>query len=339
MRTATRAALAAYTSQIAVLNKVGSATEKFAVDPTIAQKLEERIQENADFLKQINVMQVDELSGQVIGLGANKPAAGRTNTKLNPRKPRSIANLDDRLYECKKTDFDTYMTYEQLDIWAKFPDFQARLRNQVTAQIARDRLTIGWNGTSAAADTDPDENPLLQDVNIGWLQHLRTEAPQRRLNSIKVGTQAGADYRNYDATVADAVAELIEPWHRGDTGIVAIVGDGLLNDKYLALLNSAVSDAPTEKAALSTLLANKTLGEKRVIRVPFFPARAILLTAPSNLSIYAQSGSYRRMIQEQPDYDRIVDWLSINEGYVIQDTGACALIENILLPDGDGGWE
>lgn len=335
MLTATRLAFNAYVATLAQINGVPAASEKFTVDPTVAQKLEERIQQNADFLKRINVVNVDEMSGEVLGLGTNSSVASRTDTTVADRQPSAITNLTKRDYTCRKTDFDSYVTYKQLDMWAKFPDFQARMRNQVTLQVARDRLTIGWHGTSAAATTDRAAHPLLQDVNIGWLQKVRAGAPERVLSDVKVGTHDGADYRNLDALVMDASNELLDEWYKDDSGIVAILGRELVTDKYVALLNSADADAPTEKAAMQTLILNKTVGGRQAMQVPFFPARSILITKVSNLSIYVQNGSYRRQVADEAKRDRVVDYLSMNEDYVIEDLGACALVEGIQNWNGE----
>ncbi|MBO6805741.1 phage major capsid protein, P2 family [Thalassospira sp.] len=334
MKNTTRKQFSAYAAHIASLNGVDDATVKFAVEPSIEQKMEDRIQESADFLKGINIIPVDEMTGEKIGLGIDSPIASRTDTTSKDRAPRPVGDMTGQTYEAKKTDFDTYITYKQMDIWAKFPDFQQRLRNKVIEQIARDRLMIGFNGTSAAVETDIATNQLLQDVNIGWLQHIRNDASERVLDGIKVG--AGGDYENMDAAVFDAVNELIDPWHRDDSELVAITGRSLLSDKYLGLINA--NDKPTEKNALRTLMANKTLGNLPGMGVPFFPTRGLLITKMSNLSIYWQSGSRRRYIQDNPKRDRVEDFNSVNEAYVVEDFGACALLDNILLPDGAGGW-
>ncbi|KFA31091.1 P2 family phage major capsid protein, partial [Xanthomonas vasicola] len=90
-----------------------------------------------------------------------------------------------------------------------FPDFQARLRDAIVKRQALDRLQIGFNGTHAAADTDRTAFPLLEDVNIGWMQQYRTNAAQRVLASGKtagkmvIGASDGTDYRNLDALVFD----------------------------------------------------------------------------------------------------------------------------------------
>lgn len=336
MLTTTRTAFDKYTAQVATLNGVPSATSTFAVTPTVEQKLEERIQQSSAFLQEVNVVGVDQLKGEVLGLLAAAPVAGRTDTTTKDREPRSIDDLGTRGYECAKTDFDSFISYDKLDVWAKFPDFQTRVRNKVIEQIGRDRLMIGWNGTSVAVNTDPVAHPLLQDVNIGWLAHLRTDAPQRVMTGVKMGN--GGDYRNIDALALDTTNSLLDEWYRDDRGVVAIIGRELLVDKYMAMLNSPDADAPMQKQAMDMILMNRTIGSHQAVLVPFFPPRAILFTKLKNLSIYYQNGSRRRRIEDQPRRNRIVDYQSINESYVIEDPGACALVENIQLPDGAGGW-
>lgn len=338
MQPNTRALHEAYCRQLAQLNNCSSVNTTFTVAPTVQQRLNDRVNESADFLQQINVVPVDQQMGDVLGLGSAGPAAGRTDTSLADREPRNLVALDEGGYICEQTDYDTFLKYDQLDMWAKFPDFQARVRSQTVQQIARDRLCVGFNGLTAAKTTNLGQNPLLQDVNIGWLQKIRSQSPQRVLAGVKLGDATGNDYRNLDALVYDARYSLIAQWHRNDTDIIAIVGDRLLHDKYLTMLNAASSDAATEKAALQTLILNQAISGRRAIQVPFFPVDTILLTKPSNLSIYWQNGSIRRHIEDQPRRNRVTDYLSMNESYVVEDLEACALIEGIVQPDGQGGW-
>lgn len=336
MRNETRIAFNAYMARQAELNGVPDAGKKFSVTPTVEQKLEDRIQESADFLRLVNVVPVDQQSGEKLGLGMSSPAAGRTNTANADRTPRNLVALDSRDYMCLQTNYDTYIKYNQLDAWAKFPDFQVRVRNQTTLQIARDRLMVGWNGETAAATTDLATNPLLQDVNVGWLKHIRSDAPARVMTGVKIGDAAGRDYKSFDAAVFDAVNELLDPWHAEAPDLVVIIGRQLLNDKYLALINSA--DAPSEHESLETLLLSRTMGGKKAIRVPYFPPKSILITSTSNLSIYWQNNTRRRMIQDNPKRDRIEDYQSVNEAYVVEDLGKCALIDNVMQPDDEGDW-
>lgn len=336
MRNETRALFTKYVETIAQINGVPDARELFTVSPSVEQKLEDRIQEQADYLNLINVVPVNDQLGQKLGLGASTPAAGRTDTTVADRQTRDITDLTQRGFACQKTNFDTHITYERLDAWARFPDFQVRSRNHSTQQAARDRLMIGWNGTSIAATTNLANYPLLQDVNKGWLQKQREEAPERVMSGIKIGAGPGADYPNIDAAVFDAVNSLISPWHRQNADHRVHIGAEMLTDKYLALLGAA--DKPSEVNAMQTLLLNRVIAGRTALAVPFFPARSILVTMPKNLSVYWQIGSHRRQVIDNPKRDRVEDYLTVREDYIVEDTGAACLIEGILLPDGQGGW-
>lgn len=205
MRNDTRKLFTGYLAQVAQINGVESATATFSVDPTIQQRLETKIQESSEFLTKVNVIGVDEQEGEKVGLGVGGTVASRTNTKVKKREPSSIGTLSSDKYRAEQTDFDTYVSYKQLDAWAKFPDFQTRLASAIAQRQALDRIQIGFYGTSAAEQTDRTAHPLLEDVNIGWLQQYRTHAPDRVL---KEGAVAGkitigktGDFKNIDALV------------------------------------------------------------------------------------------------------------------------------------------
>ena len=65
MRNITRALFTAYVANVALLNEVAAATDKFSVSPAVQQRLEQRLQESSEFLKLINIVPVIEQSGQV----------------------------------------------------------------------------------------------------------------------------------------------------------------------------------------------------------------------------------------------------------------------------------
>lgn len=335
MRNETRKLYAAMLGHIAQLNGVVDATQKFTATPSVQQTLETRIQESSDFLKRINIVGVTEQKGEKLGLGVGSPIASTTNTTSADRATKDPSALDDNAYECTQTNFDTHILYSKLDAWAKFPDFQTRFRDAVIKRQALDRIMVGLNGTSRAATSDIGTNPLLQDVNIGWLQKYRTNAAARVMDEgantgvVRVGAAAGRDYFNLDALVMDAVASLIEPWYRDDTELVAIVGRDLLHDKYFPLVDA--SNAPTEQIALDTIVSQKRMGGLQAARVPFMPANAILITRLDNLSIYWQEGARRRAIIDNPKRDRIENYESSNDAYVVEDYGLGCLIENIAL--------
>lgn len=337
MRNNTRTLFNAYLAALAQLSHVASATEKFTVDPSVQQTLETRIQESSEFLTRVNMIGVVEQQGDKLGLGIGSPIAGTTDTKTTDREPSDPTTLDETGYYCTQTNFDTFLTYAKLDAWAKFPDFQTRIRDALIQRMALDRITIGFNGTSRAATSDKVANPLLQDVNIGWLQKHRANAASRVLSQIgatgKIQVGAAIDaahgYKNLDALVFDVVNELIEPWYRNDTQMVAIVGRKLMSDKYFPILNQAQPN--TEMLAADLIISQKRIGNVPAVQVPFFPEDAIAITRLDNLSLYWQEGTRRRTVLDNAKRDRIENYESSNEAYVVEDHGAMALVENIEI--------
>lgn len=219
---------------------------------------------------------------------------------------------------------------------------------------------IGWNGTSVAATTNRTTSPLLQDVNIGWLAKIRTNAPEQvfddgalTVNSagannpalkaiyVKPGavlydesldnkTTAAADYTSLDSLVLDA-KRLLPEWHRGDTDLVVIVGHDLVDDKYFTIAQTAGATATEVEATDRILRSEKQIGGLPAVRVPFFPANAILITTLKNLSIYWQEETRRRRVEDEPKLDRIANYESVNEAYVVEDYELVVLVQNIVI--------
>ena len=334
MKPETREKLDAYTAEIGKINGAKNVAQTFNVTPTVAQSLELRVQESSHFLSLINIVQVSEQEGEKIGLGvANQPLAYRTAS--GPRTPVDPIAMDSSGYFCRQTNFDTQITYAQLDQWAKFPNFQRLVRDAILGQVACDRIMIGWNGTSAAATTDRATNPLLQDVNIGWLKKLRLAAPARVISEAlpgigKVRIGLTGDYVDLDALVYDLINNIIDPWHRTALealGFVVIMSRDLNADRLFPLVQTV--NPPSEMMAADVIMRSGKAGGLPVVHVPYFPANSLLITPLSNLSIYWQSGTRRRRIVDNPARDRIEDYQSVNEAYVIEDMGKCAFVENI----------
>lgn len=338
MQNATRRHFTAYQQNIARANGVGSAAEKFAVIPTVQQTLENLVQESDAFLKLINVVGVDELMGQKIGMGITTSIAGRTDTSTKDRQTKSVHGLSAHDYMLYKTDFDTHLTYPQIDTWAKFKDFQIRIRDMTNRQIALDRIKIGFHGTHAAPDTSLVDHPMLEDVSIGWLEQYRLHAEARVMKEIRVGSNAvkvgasvaAADgYKTLGALVFDAINNLIHPAFRGDPRIRVMLSEELKDAYMLGFLNRA--QEPTEQNAAEAIASQQRIGLVNSITPAYMPEGTMLITAPENLSIYWQNGSMRRQVADNPKRDRIEDYRSQNEGYIVENYEAGCLIENIQL--------
>lgn len=359
MKNTTRVAFNTMLGQIATINGVEvdvvRGEKQFSVAPAVEQKLEEVIQQSSEFLGKINIIPVDAQEGAKVGMGVTRPIASRTLTNSGTgvrRKPIDPTDTSDRgRYFCAQTNSDTAIKYGKLDMWAHKPEFQTLYRNSIVAQQGRDRIMIGWNGVARADTTDIVAFPLLQDVNFGWLYKIRYYAPARHMagGALTPATRDGTtgrvtaggkiyvapglvgtevDYLNIDALVFDAIENLDE-WHRDDTDLVVIVGRDLVQDRFLNVINAAGDKATELEARNRILTLPKQVGGKTAVIVPFFPPNAILITKLENLSIYVQNGSRRRTIREEPEFDQVADYQSVNESYVVEDYGCAVLIENI----------
>lgn len=340
MRNETRDKWDEYLSAQAKLNSLplDRVTKQFTIIPGVAQTLENKIQDASDLLKRVNVHMVPEQEGQRVGIGVSGPIANRNTSNTVRREPNSPETIEDNgTYRCEQTNSDTYISYARLDAWAGKRDFKNRVTNQIILRRALDRIMVGFNGTSVAAKSDFATNPLLQDVNIGWLQKYRQFAPQRVMGDVSVSTRdeenklitKGA-YGNLDALAFDAVNSLIDPWYQDDTGLIVICGRKLLADKYFPVLNTVSGSNPhTEALAGQMLVSQKQIGGMQTYRAPYFPANAMMITTFENLSIYVQEGTHRRTIKEEPEFNRVTTYESDNEAFCIEDYGLGCLIEGI----------
>lgn len=312
---------------------VEHASRMFSVDPSTAQELNDAITAKADFLERINVVPVSEIKGEKVFIGVNGPVTGRTNTKTTDREAKDASALENTTYELSDTQSDVGLPYAKIDAWAKFPDFKDRYSAAVQKRIAQDRIVIGFHGTHAAIQTDLAANPKLQDVNKGWLQQLREQAPQQVLKEGKVAGKVtlgpAGDYANLDALVHDT-KQMVDEILREDGDLVAIIGSDLLAaDK--AKLYTKQGDTPTEKERIENLQVIATYGGLPSFSVPNFPVNAVLVTSWDNLSIYFQDSSWRKQAVDNPKRSRVEDYNSRNEGYVIEQLEKIALTENVEL--------
>ena len=312
---------------------VERASKMFSVDPSVAQELNDAITAKADFLERINIVPVSEIKGEKVFIGVNGPVTGRTNTKTADRQAKDASALENTTYELVDTQSDVGLPYAKIDAWAKFPDFQDRYSAAVQKRIAQDRIVIGFHGKTAAPQTDLDANPKLQDVNKGWLQQLREDAPQQVLkegkNAGMITLGAGGDYANLDALVHDT-KQMVDEILREDGDLVAIIGSDLLAaDK--AKLYTKQGDTPTEKERIENAQVIATYGGLPAFSVPNFPVNAVLVTSWDNLSIYFQDTSWRKQTVDNPKRSRVEDYNSRNEGYVIEQMEKIALTENVEL--------
>ncbi|HDT5500058.1 TPA: phage major capsid protein, P2 family [Klebsiella aerogenes] len=342
MRQETRFKFNAYLSQLAKLNgiSVEDVSKKFTVEPSVTQTLMNTVQASSAFLKMINIFPVDELKGEKIGVGVDGTIASTTDTSGDDERETSdFVALESNKYECDQVNFDFHLRYKTLDLWARFQDFQRRIRDAIIQRQALDFIMAGFNGTHRAPTSNRKINPMLQDVAVGWLQKYRNEAPARVMSKITdadgkvisdvIRVGKNGDYENLDALVMDATGTLIDEVYQDSTKLVAIVGRKLLADKYFPLVNKQQENS--ESLAADVIISQKRIGNLPAVRVPYFPANAVLVTTLENLSIYFMDDSHRRSVIENPKRDRVENYESMNIDYVVEAYAAGCLLENITL--------
>ncbi len=307
----------------------------FAVTEPLETRLNTAIQDSSEFLQRITMLPVTDRKGQAVKIGIYSPLAKRTNVNNKDRETTPMDAPDGLEYECKLTEFDISFSYDLLDAWARYDNFMELYMTQVYRRIALDRILVGWHGTSIATETDPDANKNLEDVNIGWIQLLKTNKSEHYLTestqdsgTITIGPYG--DYKNLDAITYD-VYNMIEDAQRTGSEL-AIVGRRLVaNDMGKAL--SKYAQQPTEKAQVQVL--EKTYGGLPSIVVPGFPDTGLMVTDAENLSLYYQAGRTRRAMSDYPKRNRVEDFISSNDAYMIENLEGIAAIEaeNVAFVD------
>lgn len=323
---------------MAVASTYGVSAEEvkhqFSVEPTIAQVLYDKIKDSAEFLQMINIMPVEQLKGEKVSLSVDSLVTSRTdlsqpNAERTPVDPSSLAN---KKYELFETEADVKIAWNKIDTWAKFPNFFNKFMEHVNHARALDKITIGWHGTEAAANTDPVANPLGQDVNKGWLQLLRDfNGGSQVITEIvpasgKVTIGEGGDFANLDELVSDmkyAIPQRLRT--RGQ--LVVMLGEDLVaaqEGKYWA----KQGETPTEKLLVTMSQVKATYGGLPAYVPTNFPEKGILITTFDNLSIYYQDSSLRRSVKNKEELKAIQDFYSVNEGYVVEDEEKAVYVES-----------
>lgn len=312
---------------------VQSTKSAFAVQEPLETMLNSAIQDSSDFLQRINMLPVTDRKGQSLKIGIYSPLAKRTDVDNQDRETTSMQPPDGIEYECKLTEFDISFSYDLLDAWARYDNFMDMYMQQVYRRIALDRILVGWHGTSAATETNPVSNPNLEDVNIGWIKLLSDHKPEHYLTESADGTGEitigpFGDYKNLDQITYDIYTMIDDAQRSGSE--VAIIGRHLVaNDMGKSL--SSFAQQPTEKSQV--MILEKTYGGLPSISVPGFPDKGIMVTDTENLSLYYQSGRTRRQMADYPKRNRVEDFISSNDAYMIENLEGIAAIaaDNVVL--------
>ncbi|MGK3156624.1 phage major capsid protein, P2 family [Enterobacter kobei] len=217
--------------------------------------------ESVEFLNWITSLDVDQLSGQVVNVGASVLHTGRSETGRFVRQ----VGVDGNTYSLVETDSCAALRWDLLSVWANAGKEENEFYNLVqtfsTQAFAMDMLRIGFNGTHRAKTTDPIANPNGEDVNIGWHEIMKTMMDGKQIMTDPVVLDQAGDYKSLDAMASDLINAKIPAQFRNDPRLVVLVGADLVAAEQYRLFQAA--DRPTEKIA-AQLLGNTIAGRQAI---------------------------------------------------------------------------
>ncbi|AAQ58322.1 P2 family phage major capsid protein [Chromobacterium violaceum] len=295
-----------------------------APGPKEAQARINALKSNSRLLSAINILGVANVKGRSQNFDIAGTLAATVDTNHHPRQPAQKI-WQPAQYFCRQTNFDAAFDYETLDAWMSETQdqalFEARARQTLERRILLDRVMIGFRGLMRAADSDRAKYPQLEDVNVGWLQQIREQAPQACTESIRVGE--GQRFHSLHRLVRHAVNTLLAPAWRDDPQLVALVGADLLPDAVCE------SNEPGD----DLVFHKQRLGGLQAATAAFFPGDSILITRLDNLSLYFNQNAVRYRYQEDPAINSVLFYHSSEDAYVVENLAACALIEDVEIVD------
>ncbi|SFC49440.1 phage major capsid protein, P2 family [Pragia fontium] len=291
----------------------GALTSYFSVTPPQETKLRNALLESQAFLKLITVQDVDQLSGQVVAVGA---AGLHTGRKKGGRFVKQVG-VDGNTYTLAETDSCAQLTWALLCAWANAGsenEFFQKVNDFANECFALDQLRIGFNGTHAAEDTDPSKYPNGEDVNRGWHQIARDYEGGKQIITDAVTLGEGGDYISLDAMASDLINTLVPAEFREDPRLSVMVGADLVAAEQHRLYQAA--DRPTEKIA-AQLLGNSIAARPAYVP-PFFPGKRMVVTMLSNLHMYTQRGTRQRKAEHVDDRKAYESKYWRMEGYALE---------------------
>ncbi|ABN60802.1 MULTISPECIES: phage major capsid protein, P2 family [Shewanella] len=326
-----------YSAGVAKAYGVTDASKQFSVSAPMETKLRAALLESVDFLGMITALQVDQMQGQVVNVGDYGIATGR---KVNGRF-NTDQGVGGNKFELKETDSCASLKWNLLSTWANSGnpnEFLKLMKENATKRFALDMIRIGFNGkTIAAGDTDPVANPNGEDVNKGWHQLVKENAPDQIMGEeiyfnpdADVNALKSHEYKTLDAIVTDLRLTLIHPSMRNDPRLVVLVGSDLVAAAQIKMMNLA--DKPSEKVAAQQM--DKSIGGLRAYTPPFFPGKRIVVTPLSNMHLYTQKNTSSRKSENSEDRKQHEDKYWRNEGYAIEEYEAYAAVDEDLMTIG-----
>lgn len=304
------------------------------------------IQSFSSFLQFVNVLPRKHQKGGSLGIGSQGRVTQTTDTKGGTARRVQTPN-DSALneYQMVKAHSDFGLHDDDIDSMSEYDDWADLYREAFMEAMANDRIIIGWHGLEHALTSDKTANPLLEDVNTGWLELLRQRASGQVLTGgatageLKIGSAAGSDYANLDHLVQDLYQGI--PVHRRTPGMTAMIAETLMGYAEGGYYKEQAG-TPTEKSHIREKAITGVYGGLDAVPAPYMPQTSIVITGlkrngqrMSNLSIYWQKESWRRKAEYKAELETSIDWNARREAYHIENLNSIVAldVDKIIFTD------
>lgn len=263
------------------------------------------------FLNLITTKFVTETKNKMLEFSL--PIIGNTDTEKHDRTPRNFV-LSTHDFECATSCLDLIISHSDLNQYATV-DFEQLFNDRLGADLAQNLTMVGFHGTHRAPDSDPENNPLGQDVAKGWNAQLK-----EKNQFIHAPDFAGKS----PAQLMKKGLEKLPERLRESGDLIAICGRDVLDR---AFVNLEPKQLNTQNGVLLT--AQNLIGGLRAISVPFFPADCILITTLSNLAIYFKQNTARLFFMQEPRENSLKIFFSVMLDFALENHRHAVLINGI----------
>ncbi len=296
------------------------------VKPDVERNWQSSVADASWFLKRITTSSSDSPIVENLTFSGADMLSTRTDTRNGKeRSPLEYGKVSGVEFRCVKTNFDVGIPYDDLNHWnaRNRAQFLLTINKHLAALKANNVVMIGWHGEKAEKDTNPVDNPLGQDVNIGWIQQVKDNRADKVIETaITIGE--GGDYNSLDAFAVAAKAQF--PLHLRE-GLVCLASEELVDIRTMSLIDRSTTSEieKTSAANAVALLANKM----EVLTPPYFPENTIIITPLKNLVWNMQRGATRESFEQNDRGDRYESFHQAAECYGIGDFDRILVYTNV----------
>lgn len=297
-------------------------------DDAIYQEIE-TLKQTDEFLSLINLIPKDSVLKETLGVGTGCVIASRSDTNAGQRRQAlSVTSGEVMRVDCENVNFDTFVSFDQLDTHARTDHFADLLERDSNYQMAQDVSRIGFHGKIARKQTDRNQNPNGEDVLPGWFQAIREYNPDAMLTSADIDPSVivEGNYLNVEH-VARVLKSKIAPHYRYSNDLVMLIGSDLVDHSGKSYRPITLNtNGMTKKSILKQV--DGSFASLPSFTPSNFPAKGMLITSFDNLSVYFLLGSLRCAVGiVNSGEDRIENRKSLKLAYGIEQLSKAAALD------------